>query len=223
MLLSAARTAAGGVRLAGRAPPRSQVSLVSPETGATSVVADAGGLWTLSLVAAPQPRLFALMAQTGGRTLRGEGAVAVLPAPATAALLLRGGAGALEIGPATSEVSLAAVDFDGGGALSAAGSAPAGVEARLIVDGAPSGAGRADSHGRFSLLAVRAALSPGAHAVRIDTPRGAAEAAVITTGPPALSDQPYAARRITNGWRIDWTPPGGGVQSVIALDLPGSR
>ena len=216
--MGAVRRPDGGVRLEGRSPPDALVRLLSPETGALGTAADAQGAWVLDLPAAAAPRLYALSADAAGRTLRAEGALAILPAPALAALTLRAGAAAWPAAGAAAGVRLATVDFDGGGGVGAAGLAAPGAQVRLSIDGAAAGAGQADAAGRFALLAVRAPLPPGQHAVRVEAPSGAGEASVATGPGPALGARPYAATRAANGWRIDWAPPGGGVQSRIALD-----
>lgn len=220
-LEAASRGPGGVVRLSGAAPADAIVRLVAPEGRATGVTADAQGRWTAELPPGDVPRLFALSAETAGRTLRGEGALAVLPPGAVAvALIARAGApSAPAAGSAPGALRLSAVDFDAGGGLAAAGTAPAGAALRLLADGAAAGAGQADASGRFTLLGVGAPLAPGAHRVRVEAAASAAEA-VVDTAPAAPLSAAFRAARTAVGWRVDWARPGGGVQSLFAPDAP---
>ena len=219
-LLQAERRVDGSLRLSGRAPPDSTVRLQAPDGRALGAAADAKGVWTLDTPPAESPALYALSAELADRTLRGEGALAVAPAGSAAvALVVRAGAPAVVAasGPPPAAPVLQAVDFDGGGGIAAAGRAAPGAALKLLVDGAAVGAGTADAAGRFGLPGVGAPLAPGAHRVRVEASAGAAEAAVDTSA-AALAGAPYRAARTAGGWRVDWSPSGGGVQSVLWLD-----
>ena len=222
-LTTADWTADGGVRLSGRAPPDSTVRLQAPDGRALGVTADAAGSWAADLPASAAPALYALSAELAGRTLRGEGALATAPrGAAAAALVARAGApsAVASAGPAPASPTLEAVDFDAGGGVAAAGRAPPGATLKLSIDGAEAGAGRADTAGRFGLPGVGAPLAPGPHRVRVEVGTGAAEAAVDTSAAAPLGPAPFRTARTAGGWRVDWSPPGGGVQSLVWLDAP---
>ena len=222
-LESADWTAAGGVSLAGRAPPDAVVRLQAPDGRALGVTADSSGGWTAELPPASAPELFALSAEVAGRTVRAEGALAAAPPGSTAAALVaRAGAASATAGSATpgGPPALEAIDFDRGGGLAAAGRAAAGATLKLSVDGAAVGAGRADALGRFGLTGVGAPLKPGLHEVRVETQGAAVEAQVDTSAATPLAGVAFRAARAASGWRVDWAPPGGGVQSLLWLDAP---
>lgn len=219
-LRRAERDPVGGVTVHGSAPPGARVLLASPAGERLEAPVDADGGWALSLGPSAVPRAYALSAVLpGGRTLRGEGALAVAPAPALPAFLLRGGASSWPAGPAPGRepLQLALVDSDGGGGAAVAGFAPPNSPVRLLVDGVAAGAGQADASGRFGLLAVGAPLRPGPHVIELHTPTAALTRQVRLEGPAGL-DAPMRADRTPEGWRISWSPPGGGVQTTLALD-----
>ena len=229
VVLRAEPRADGGVRLLGRAPPDALVRLVSPDGRALGATADPSGGWGADLPAVDAPQMFALSADLGGRTLRAEGALALTPPSARAtALLARAGAPAVPLGArgtAAGGPQIAAVDFDRGGGLAVAGRAAAGARLRLQVDGAAMGDGQADGSGRFGLLDVGGqATGTGAPArsrrVRVEAADGAADALEVDTGVPAPLAGPFRAARAAGGWRVDWAPPGGGVQSLFLPDAP---
>lgn len=225
VLRGAERDPVGGVRVDGLAPPGARVLLQSPDGARLEGEAGADGVWSFVLPPADAPRAYALSASTpDGRLLRGEGALAVLPAPAAPALLLRAGAASQPAAPTPAGlgVSLAAVDWDAAGGAAVSGFAPPGAPVRLRIDGADAGAGEADASGRFGLLAVGAPLSAGPHRLEVRTPRAAIARDVTLDRPPALSGAPVRSGRDAQGWRIDWAPPGGGVQTALALDPPSS-
>lgn len=215
-LLSVDRTGAG-LRLSGQAPAGATVRFASPDGQAFTATATSNGGWRLDLPASPQPRMFALSAETGGHVLRSEGAVIAAPAPAFPLLLARAGASALPSGDGTGAPRLVSVDYDSGGGVSVGGFAAPGAAIRLTVDGAPAGQGQADARGRFGVAVTGGQARPGAHAFAVQTPAGTASVRVILS-PAAPLDAPFRAAREAGGWRIDWSPPGGGAQTTVLLD-----
>ena len=215
------RDPAGGVRLLGRSQPDALVTLASPDGAHADVAADDQGNWTLVLSPDAQPRVFALSAAAppagGGRRVRAEGALAVLPAPEPPLVLMRGGAAAWPVAAPGAGLRWMTVDYDAGGGAAVAGFAPAGAPVRLMVDGAASGAGQADASGRFGFLWLGAPLAAGAHTFVLATP-GASQRLALRTAPAApMAGAPARISRDPLGWRIDWTPPGGGVQTTLVL------
>ena len=219
-LLQAERATGGGVRLSGHAPPDATVRLQAPDGRAVGVTSDAAGAWALELPASATPALYAVSADLAGRTLHGEGALAVAAAGAGAlALTARAGAPAAVAvsGPPPVAPTLQVVDFDGGGGIAAAGRAAPGAMLKLAVDGATVVSAAADGAGRFALPGLGAPLARGLHHVRVDGAAGAAEATVDTSAAEPLDGAPFRAVRLADGWRVDWSPPGGGVQSFVWL------
>jgi hypothetical protein len=168
----------------------------------------------------PVPRLFALMAKSGDRMLRGEGALLQNPAPAAAALLLRAGAPSVSLTHGAGELTLEAVDFDSGGlAIAGHGRPHAGL--RLSLEGQPAAAGQVEESGAFDLLAVQGDLKPGLHRLRLADDAGAEVSVQIDATPSTPADDaPYAVRPVAGGWRVDWSTPGGGSQSSVIFAPP---
>ena len=215
-ILSAARGADGVVVLAGRAEPNSRVRLQTPEGAAFGGTVTAAGDWSMPMP--PGTGIYGLSEDLGGRIVQGEGYIVVLPQPGRPAALLRAGGGAVTLGLPPGGLSIAAADFDRGGGAVISGFASAGAALKLVVDGAAApGEVKADQGGRF-FIGSPVMLRPGAHQVRV---QGAAQAASadIAVGPPGpISGQPYRAVRQGGAWRVDWTTPGGGVQTSLILD-----
>ena len=172
----AERAPDGAVRLQGRAPAGAKVRFASPQGEQLQADARADGAWSVAFAPATEPRLYALSAQAGERTLRGEGALALLPpASAATALLLRSGtvawtspSGATGLRP-----RLASMDLDAGGGFAASGSARPGATVKLMLDGVQAGEGLADAQGRFGVLAVAAPAVMGSHTLSVSTTDGA--------------------------------------------------
>ena len=217
---TARRAPGGSVEVAGRASPGAQVTLRNPDGQAISATAGGDGGWSARVASAAQPRLYALSATADGRTFRGEGALVIAPSPGPAALVLRAGAPAVTLTQGQGALALEAIDFDSGG-LAVAGLAAPRASLRVSLDGRPAAAGQADGGGRFALLAVQADLEPGLHRLRLDDGGRALEVAFDAT--PATAGAPYAVRPLAGGWRIDWSSPGGGVQSSILFAQPMSQ
>lgn len=214
-VLVARRAADGAVVLAGRAVADAIVRLSTPDGGSLGVTAGSDGGWSLSLPPSAAPRLFILSAEVAGRAVPGEGELAVLPAPYAPAVLARAGGGSAVLHDASEKPQILALDYDGGGGASVSGVARPGAPVRLDLDDHPTNDGRADRLGRFALPAV---MSPGAHSVRISTPDAVTEVRVEISPAKALSGKPFQAEHTVEAWRIDWTPPGGGLQTTLVFD-----
>jgi hypothetical protein len=209
-----------GARLAlsGRAPPYSQVQLASPEGQRYAADADAGGAWRLDLPAPSTPGMFAFAAQEQDRVVRGEGAVLITPSPGPSALLLRPGFGALSPGAPGDQPRIVAVDYDASGGAAVAGLARAGAAVRLSVDDEAAGLGQADALGRFAVAAANRTLASGPHRIEVETEQGRAQVVVDVSPAAPLGPLAYRAARRGDGWRVDWAPPGGGVQTSLVFD-----
>lgn len=221
LVVSAVHAPGGAVRLLGSAPAGSDVILRTPDGGGASAMAGPNGDWAVDLPAADAPRLFAIQADLPGRALKGEGALAVLPAPAIPAIVLRAGFAALPSGAVPSErLEVIAFDYDGGGAA-VGGFAPAGAPIRLLIDGGVVGATKAGSDGRFAIVAVdpRRGVPPGSHLIRVETGTGQAVERTVEVAQPELpADRVYSVERGRNGWRLTWRTPGGGLQTSLVFD-----
>lgn len=214
-LTEAVLTAGGRVRLSGRATPGDQVRLASPEGRAVFGRVARDGIWRVELPTAPEPRLLGLAALHGERAVQSEGYLAVLPDGGAAQL--RAGAGAQAVlSAAASGTVILAMDFDAkGGAVVSGRAAPRAV-VDLWVDGARAGRGASGPDGLFS-IALDQPLSFAGHKVQVVDGSGHAEASAELAMAPPLVHGPYRALRTPSGWRIDWTTPGGGLQSTLLM------
>ena len=216
--LAGAQRTATGLALQGHAPAGVTVNLASPEGARLSVAAGADGRWSLTVPSPARPGMFALSANLDGRTIRAEGAVLILPEPGPPALLVRAGFAAAPLGAAARTPSVTALDYDRGGGAAVAGLARPMARVRLSIDGMAAGVAQADEDGRFAVLAANRPLSPGRRRLQIDTDAGQAEVQVEVSQPVPLGEAVYRASRLEGGWRIDWVPAGGGVQTTVVFD-----
>ncbi len=201
----------GRVALSGSAQPGARVRLAMPDGRAILVIADADGRWRVTLPADPGMRFFSVSMTDAGRTIQSEGYIAIAP---DAAALLRAGAGAAPLFPASGGPRVAALDFDRkGGAVITAQAAP-GEPVRLLIDGAPRSNGRAGVDGRF-VAALNEPLADGDHSLNLLGQRGSATVIATISPAPALPAIPLRAERVQGAWRIDWMTPGGGLQSTL--------
>lgn len=218
--LTGAVRGAGNLTLTGTAPAGGQVRLASPDGRVLTADVDGRGGWTLTVPTPGAPSMFAFSAQTVGRVVRGEGAVLLAPAPGPPALLLRPGFAALSVGLTPTGPVIVAVDYDASGGTAVAGLAAPNAPVRLSLDGVLAAGGQSDSQGRFAMMAANATLAPGARTIEVETTSGQADVRIMMSPPTPLEGAPYRAARQGGAWRIDWAPPGGGVQTSLVFDLP---
>jgi hypothetical protein len=217
--LRGAARAANGVILSGRGIPGATVRLASPTGPYEEALVDAAGAWRLKAPAGP-PALYGLSQAVDGRRVHAEGYIAILPGPGPVAVELRSGVGALVLGGAPGRLSLVAADTDASGVVLLSGWAGGGRPLRVSIDGAAADEGVADAAGRFA-LSLPKPLSPGEHAVRLESPTEAIGATIDTTPAPPMTSVLRAAPR-KSGWRLDWATPAGGIQTTELFAAPGT-
>jgi hypothetical protein len=210
---------AGRVLLVGRADPRAQVRLATPPGEALTASTATNGLWRMVLALSPEVRLFGLSMIDAGsttpaaRAVQAEGYLAVTPQGEAAQL--RAGSGAQVLGGGAAPRILA-VDFDRKGGTVISGRGPPGAMLTLSVDGTDKGRIAVDGAGRFA-LALDEPLSAGDHRLALSGAGVHAEAPVAVSPAQPLSQGPFRAAATAPGWRIDWTTPGGGVQTTLII------
>lgn len=213
--LTGAAPVAGGVRLEGRAEPQAQVRLGEPTGGAFVARADAEGAWSLVLPASSETRIFGLSAiRDREARLQAQGYVFVTSGGE--AVLLQAGGGAMRTAPGAPP-RIAAADFDVEGGLVVSGVAPPDAQLSLRVDRRATGEARTDAQGRF-VLAASQPVSPGPHQVEVLGDSVRTQTTITLTPAAPLEGRPYRAERTAEGLRVDWTTPGGGLQSTLLLD-----
>jgi len=205
--------AGGRVVLSGRAAAGARVRVATPAGELAYALAGLDGRWRLTLPAASSLRLFGVSMVAGGRAIQSEGYLAVTPDGDGAQL--RAGSGAVVLGSGGGAPRLLAVDFDSQGVAVVSGTAAPGAAVTVRVDGLSRGQVTADPAGRFS-LAIDEPLAAGDHRLEVSGLGRSAEAEVDIVAPRPFSG-PFAAVRAANGWRVDWTTPGGGRQTTLLL------
>ena len=183
-------------------------------------VADQKGAWRLVLPAPTQVRLFGLSMIDDHQTIQAEGYLALTPRGEVAQL--RAGAGAKVFGPHAAGVHVLAVDFDRKGGAVVSGTAPPRAALTVMVDGASRGATAADDAGDFS-VALNEPLAAGDHRLQVQGAGLSAESLITKSPAQPITNPPFHAIALQNGWRVDWMTPAGGLQSTILLDAEGPR
>jgi nucleoid-associated protein YgaU len=143
--------------------------------------------------------------------------VAVLLPQAAAPRLLQGGA---PVGDG--RLGLDIVDYDEGGAMRFAGTAPAGGTVRVYVDQRHAGDATADQTGRW-VLRPEPVPEPGRHTLRLDQigPRGKVAARLElpfqrdTGGAPSLAADRIVVQPGNNLWRIARATYGRGIRYTV--------
>jgi hypothetical protein len=207
----------GPVTVKGRASPGVRVRAGSPDGAAYGTTAGEDGVFTLDLPAARAPRLFALSAEEGTRSVPGEGWLFIPPDDPRRAVLLRPGAAGV---PVSRESLIAVVDYDAGGGAAVAGHAPANAAVKLYLDGAEAADAKADRTGAYATR-LTARVTPGAHLLRAVAGGQSVERSISFA--PGAAQGLFSAEREPAGWRVAWSPPGGGVQTTVVITEPGAR
>ena len=175
--------------------------------------ADSKGRFRVALPSGPAGGLYDLMVEDRGRYMHAEGRLFVPAGSPDKAVVLRPG-GASQPLSATKNV-LAVVDYDSAGGVAVAGRVEAGQTVNFVADGVTIGRTQSDDTGRYHLTAQIAA--PTAVPVQIDAAVEAGsdqQKRPIMVSLPAGNDQ---ITKLTDGWRIDWVLPGGGVQTTLVF------
>jgi nucleoid-associated protein YgaU len=182
-------TPQGAAVMAGRAAPGAEVILRSNGREFARTRADAQGQWVMAGAPPLAPgthEITLAMRDAAGTEIAGDGnVVAVVAAPSPPAAASAGAAPAAPAplvvlttpqGPPTllqapgrtaSRLGLDLVDYDDGGEIRFAGTAPAGATIRLYVDDAHVGDAQAGADGRWS-LSPAARIAQGDHRLRLD-------------------------------------------------------
>jgi hypothetical protein len=213
--VTAARRDGAVVRIEGSAAPGARVRLAPPSGEPIFVRADGGGRWRARLTPSQPVHLFGLSMTQAGRTAQSEGYI-MLTAEGQIAQL-RAGAGATSLAPASAAPRILAVDYDRDGGAVVSGVAAPGATLRLRVDRAQRGETKADARGRFA-ISLTEPLAMGVHEVEVAGDGGEDVLPVEITPIGSVGAGPYLGRRTPFGWRVDWMPPGGGLQTTLIFE-----
>jgi hypothetical protein len=215
--VTASRLEGNVVLIEGTAAPNARVRIAPPLGQPIFVEANAKGAWTADLPVSGPVQLFGLSMTEAGRGAQAEGYL-MLTAEGRAAQL-RAGAGAVSLAPASETPRILTLDYDREGGAMVSGVAKPGVALGLRVDRAARGETKADARGRFS-ISLTEPLPPGAHEIEVSGEGGEDTLRAEITPAGDLGAGPYAGRRTPFGWRVDWMPPGGGVQTTLIFERP---
>lgn len=207
----------GTLALSGTAAPNARVRLAAPAGQPLFADADAAGRWRAVVAPGAPVRLFGLSMTAEDRAVQSEGYL-MLTAEGAAAQL-RGGAGAAPLAEPSRAPRILAVDYDRDGGAVVSGIAAPGAGLGLRVDRTPRGETKADGRGRFS-ISLTEALDPGAHLLEVAGEGGEDSLSIEASRAGSLGSGPFAGRRTPYGWRVDWTTPGGGVQTTQVFERP---
>lgn len=210
---------AGGVLIiTGRAQPGAMVRLLpSPAGEALTIQADPTGAWRLVIPMTGGVRLFSVSADAGGRAVQAQGYLLLTPDGQAAEL--RSGAGSRVVASASDTPRILSIDYDRDGAAVVSGVAKPGAGLAVRIDRAPGGDVKAGADGRFT-FPLSAPLHPGSHLIDV-AGEGGIDAVSASTGSPTGGGG-YSGAQSSQGWRIDWTTPGGGAQSTLLLARRGA-
>ena len=213
-VIRAQATRTGDIRVSGAAPPLAIVQITAPEGDHERTKADRRGAWSVTLPGG-RPRLYAISALLGPRSLHAEGALVTAPGAISSAVMVRAGYAALPLTDGH-QMLMSTIDYDPQGTIAVAGDAPRGAKVRLAIDGAPAAVGQASAQGRYALEVANRRLNFGAHSFQVRVGEDQAVREVMLDPPAALST-PYQAWATAQGWRVEWALNGGGVQTTLVL------
>lgn len=207
----------GALAVSGRAQPGARLQLTRiPSRDQLDATADASGLWSVTLPPDGQVRLFALSATSAGRTVQSEGWLALTPDGRGAQL--RAGAGASLLSPPSDKPRILAIDLDRDGAAVVSGIAKPGAGLAIRIDRQPHGDVKAGADGRFSF--PLASLKGAGRLIDVAGEGGVDAVQVSPSGP--AGGGVFSGAQAAQGWRIDWTTPGGGAQATLLITRPGA-
>jgi hypothetical protein len=217
VVLVGGRTRDGLVTVGGKGPPDAIVRLGAPEGQSWGMTAGVDGQWSFAVPLSGAPRMLSLTSDKAGRAVHADGAVVLLPEPGAPVIVARSGYGARPIGLQSLRPVIVALDYDGGGGGIISGVARSGSVVRLSIDGRDAGGVRTDAQGRFVASAVKQPLKPGRRLIRVENADGAAQLDTDVQ-PTGRLDGVYAARRQSDGWRLDWRSSAQAIQTTVVFD-----
>jgi hypothetical protein len=199
----------GGMTIVGRAAPDARVRATTPSGDTHGATAGADGIYRLDLPASDSGRLVSLSVGDADRAVAADGWLFIPPDRPRSAAMLRPGAAARPL--AQDAGLIGAVDYDAAGGVAVAGFTAPETDVQALVDGRPAGDARSDGAGFYSLRLDR---QIAAGTTRIAVRSGDASAQRTVRLAAATPSQVFSATRQSDGWRIDWLTPGGGVQTT---------
>lgn len=200
----------GVVRISGIARPDGRVRLISGQGQAFGVTANTRGEFEANLPGNTQGSLYDVSMEESGRLMKAEGRLFVLPAQPERAVFMRSGSPSLPLSPHAP--LLAVVDYDSLGGVAVSGRTKAKAVVALSVNGSDIARVKADEAGLYyTLLPLRQSLA-GQDVTLTARSEGAIDSRQLNIVSTGVADSVQPAG---NAWRVDWSLPGGGVQTTI--------
>ncbi len=213
-VITSSRREGAAIVLSGRAVPASRIMLGGGLGRTVSATADAEGRWNVAVEVDEAPRMLTLRATTGDQVVRFE--QDLLATPSGRVVTLRAGAGAVTSDPPGTP-RMAAFDFDSQGAAVVSGAAPTGALLSLRLNGRQVGTGRVEASGWFH-MPLPQPISGLNQKVEVLGDTFQLESTFDVTPAAALAGGAYRVLSGPDAVRVDWTTPGGGVQSTWVLN-----
>lgn len=204
----------GTLIIKGQAQPDGRVRFQYGRQRAIGLTADASGRFSAELPTGPEGSLYDLSTEDGGRLIYAEGRLFVPPGQAAKAVLLRPGTSSLPV--KAQGLGIAVVDYDAAGALGVTGRAARKAALDIVVDGEIRAQPTARNDGLFTAMTQIA--PPGEAPLRVNLAVEAGGASwrrdITVTRPLTNGDR---VTPMPEGWRVDWTLPGGGMQTTLVF------
>lgn len=210
VVLAVVAAADGAPLVRGRARPSGRVRATLPSGEAYGATADSKGRFELELATGAGSVMALISAEDGGRSTPAEGWLFAPAGDFSHAVLLRAGTSSRAV--ASNAPLIAVVDFDAAGGAGVSGRASAAGEVKLFIDGVAAGSTQTDAEGRYSLRLN--APAPGPHRLRAVSGGQSLECTIEIAPPVAPRVGPFEAVRAGEAWRVDWSAPGGGLQTT---------
>jgi len=199
--------------IAGNARPDGRVRVQYQGRRAVGTTADSDGHFRIEVPAANPGGIYDVSMEDSGRLMHAEGRLFVPFNHPEKAVLLRAGSASLPLNNMAATV--ATVDYDGSGGAALSGKVTPHTQVDLLMDGEIRGRAVSDDEGRYSLTTQ--IPPPVSGAAGLDLTIQAGKISTQKTVPVSLPDKSAGDRvsAVDGGWRVDWTLPGGGMQTTL--------
>lgn len=198
----------------GQSVPGGRVRFLDSSQRAIGVTADSRGHFEAQLPLGTAGGLYDVSVDDGGRLVQAEGRLFVPRGAPQKAVIVRAGSPSTPVYGDASPISV--MDFDSTGALVVTGKVPPKTEVTLSVDGQGMTTATSDAKG---LYYMQVHVAPPAADATMSLSIEAAGVVTQQSVPFFPADVQGGDRMVAvpGGWRVDWTVPGGGVQTTVVF------
>ena len=213
-----------GFVVTGQASPDGRVRFIYGPQRAMGVTADSKGRFRADLPSGPEGGLYDLLIEDKGhdssddsasRLIHAEGRLFIPPGQAAMATLLRSGAPSKRL--FNENEAMAVVDYDGAGALAVSGRVAVRTRVNIVIDGEIRATALSDARGDYAATAQIAPPAPDATtlSLTVQTATDTRQRDIAISLPNRRAGDHITA--VTDGWRVDWLLPGGGMQTTLVF------